>query len=53
MTYHQKYINCVFSQGTHMTNYYYYNKILIAKNALILKLKFTVNGKNTISDTLK
>jgi len=50
MTYQHKDICCGFSVGSHITNNYYCN-ILMVKNKLILKLKMIVRVKNVISDT--
>lgn len=36
-TYQQKYIRCMFSAGSHITDYHY-NKILIVKDKLILEI---------------
>jgi len=38
--------------GSHITDYYY-NKIVVVKNTVILELKIIIGFKNIISDTQK
>ena len=45
-----KYIRCVFTVGSYLTNYYY-NNIVVVKNTLILEIKTIIRVKNIISDT--
>jgi len=47
-----KYIRCVFTVGSYLTNYYY-NNIVVVKNTLILEIKTIIRVKNIISDTKK
>ena len=34
-----KYIHCVFILGSHITIYYYYNKIIVVKKYIYIKIK--------------
>jgi len=43
-------IRCVFTVGSHITNCYY-SETVIVENALLLKLKIAIRVKNITSDT--
>jgi hypothetical protein len=50
MAWKNKYIRCVFTVRSHITNYYY--KIAIIKNKSILKLKIIIRVQNIIQKQL-
>jgi len=45
-------IRCVFTVGSHVTNYYYSENVIV-KNASILKLQIAIGVKNITSDAHK